>query len=139
MAAAQQGLVRPLSRAPRFPRGQRSVYVANHGSMAAFLVSKQVRDATEHVANDIAALAKALTPVGDGDNGVHLRDQYKVVRNGGVQAVGKFGSVRVRVTITNPSAYAASHEFGGKNNPKSRMLGRAGAFFGDLKEGPPRA
>ena len=138
MAAAPR-LVRPLRRTPRFRRGQRSVYVANHGSMAAFLVSKQVRDATENVANDIATLAKALTPVGDGDNGVHLRDQFKVIRNGGVQAVGAFGNVRARVTIMNPSPYAASHEFGGKNNSKSRMLGRAGAFFGDLKEGQPRA
>jgi hypothetical protein len=100
-----------------------------------------MRDVTTDVAVDIAALAKANSPVsqrGGDQDGRRMRDQFEVIREAGFMKVS--GNVRVMVEIVNPARSAAPNEFGTRRNRRHRMLGRAGAAFGDFKpEGGPGA
>lgn len=119
--------------------GRRVIYVPNHESFAEFILSDQVRDPTEEVAKDIAAVAKGLSPVsnrGGDQDGRRMRDQFSVIRSAGVITVA--GNPRVLVEVINPARSAAPNEFGTKRTKRHRMLGRAGAMFGDFKpEGGP--
>lgn len=129
----------PIQGVPRMPRSQRVRYVPNHRSFGAFMRSEQMRDVTEDVAGDIAETAKGLSPVssrGGNQEGVRMRDQFKVVRHAGLLKVS--GNLRVKVEVINDARSAAPNEFGTRNNKRHRMLGRAGAAFGDFKpEGGP--
>lgn len=135
------GIEKPITKAAvRFAPGQRVKYVANNRSFGAFMRSDQMRDVTVEVAEDIAKAAKALSPVssrgGDRD-GRRMRDQFKVVRAAGLLKVA--GNLRVKVEVINNARSAAPNEFGTRKNKRHRMLGRAGARFGDFKpEGGPR-
>lgn len=127
----------PLTRVPPKRRGAKRVwYVPNHRSFGAFMRSEQMRDVTYRVSLDIAILAKELAPVsqrnGDQDE-PHMRDQFRVIRNVGNMRVG--GNWRVMVWVVNDSDHAAANEFGLRrdSNLGRRMLGRAGATFGDFK------
>lgn len=124
----------------RFKPGQRTKYVPNHRSFGAFMRSDQMRDVTEEVAEDIAAEAKRLSPIskrGGDQEGRRMRDRFKIERNAGLLKVG--GNLRVRVIVSNDARSAAPNEFGTRKNKRHRMLGRAGAKFGDFKpEGGPR-
>lgn len=129
----------PLTAVPRLRRGERVRYVPNHRSFGAFMKSEQMRDVTAEVAGDIADVAASLSPVsqrGGSQDGLRMRDQFSVVREAGLLKVG--GNLRVAVEVVNPARSAAPNEFGTAKNKRHRMLGRAGALFGDFKpEGGP--
>lgn len=127
-------LEHPIAGTPRMRRGESVRYVANRRSFGAFLRSDQMRDVTEEVAKDIAEEARTLSPVsqrGGDQDGRRMRDQFKVVRNAGLLKVG--GNLRVKVEVVNDARSAAPNEFGTRKNKRHRMLGRAGAKFGDFK------
>lgn len=65
-----------------------------------------------------------------------MKDRFEVIRNAGLMKVS--GNLRVKVEIENNARSAAPNEFGTKRNKRHRMLGRAGAMFGDFKpeDGP---
>lgn len=130
----------PLTAVPRMRRGERVRYVPNHRSFGAFMKSDQMRDVTEEAAGDIAMAAATRTPPGGGpeSRGLHarVRGGFGVKRNAGLAKVG--GNLRVRVDVVNNEEGAALVEFGAKNIARARMLGRAGAEYGDFKpEGGP--
>lgn len=130
-----------LKTAVRFAPGQRAKYVPNHSSFGAFLRSDQMRDVTEDVAKDIAAVAR--TGVADhqrddaedgrASTGLHerVRAGFRVKRMAGLMKVS--GNLRVKVEVENPVDGSALIEFGARGLPRQRMLGRAGAAFGDFK------
>lgn len=127
-------LVDPIEGVPRMRQGERVRYVPNHRSFAKFIKSDQVRDPTAEVAEDIAALAKELSPTstrGGDQEGRRMKDRFKVVKAAGFMKVS--GNIRVKVEIVNDARSAAPNEFGTKRNKAHRMLGRAGAAFGDFK------
>lgn len=133
------GVESPLTVVAPRPRGRRVWYKPNHRSFGAFMKSEQMRDVTTEVAEDIAALAKKYSPVskrGGDQEGRRMRDQFEVVREAGMIKVG--GNLRIKVEVVNGARSAAPNEFGTRKNKRHRMLGRAGAAFGDFKpEGGP--
>lgn len=135
---SEMSLEFPLTAIPRMGR-RHVMYVPNHRSFGAFIKSDQMRDVTVEVAEDIAALAKEFSPQskrGGEQEGRRMRDQFKVERDAGFMRVG--GNLRVMVIVSNNARSAAPNEFGTKRNKRYRMLGRAGAAFGDFKpeDGP---
>lgn len=138
-----------LAKSVRFKPGQRAKYVPNHPSFGAFMRSDQMRDVTVDVAKDIAALARANVREHQRDisdhrsddrpsSGLHerVRAGFKVKRAAGLMKVA--GNLRVRVDVVNDAEGSALLEFGARGLPRQRMLGRAGAAFGDFKpEGGP--
>lgn len=133
-------LVNPILGTPRMRRGQHTKYVPNHSSFGRFIKSDQVRDPTEAVARDIATLAGSSVTGGGGEHsrGLHARVRagFKVKRNAGLMKVS--GNLRVRVDVVNNQEGSALIEFGARNLERQRMLGKAGAAFGDFKpEGGP--
>lgn len=130
---AAEGLHKPITHTPRMG-GRRQVYVANNASFGDFILSDQMRDVTSEVAEDIAVAAKSLSPQssrGGDQEGRRMRDRFEVIKNAGVMMVG--GNLRVMVEVENNARSAAPNEFGTKKNARHRMLGRAGAMFGDFK------
>lgn len=136
----------PDERPPPAMRGRRVVYRPNHRSFGHFIKSEQIRDATVEVAEDIKALASKNAPrrkAGTPPDGTAMADQFKVIREAGTMKVS--GNVRVRVDVINSARSAAPNEFGSMTSPEEgepkvrnkrhRMLGRAGAAFGDFKPG----
>lgn len=109
---------------------KRSAFGADHVSFGEFILSEEMRDVTADVAGDIMAAAKADTPLGDGGNG-HMRDKYRLVREAGTMRVHL--ADRVKVEVHNDDPEAALVEFGSRNNDRRRMLGKAGALFGNFK------
>lgn len=133
-------LEKPIRVVPPKTRGTGRVwYKPNHRSFGAFMRSDQMRDVTEAVAEDIAVLAGEYAPRskrGGNQDGRRMADQFTVRRNAGLMKVG--GNLRVVVEVENRARSAAPNEFGTSKNKRHRMLGRAGAFFGDFKpEGGP--
>lgn len=138
---AGEGLHKPIETVPRM-RGRRTVYVANNASFGDFMCSDQVRDPTAEVAEDIAAAAKGFSPVskrGGTQDGRRMRDRFEVEKNAGFIKVGtRHRNRRVLVLVSNNARSAAPNEFGTRRTRRHRMLGRAGALFGDFKpEGGP--
>lgn len=129
----------PIEGVPRMRSGERVKYVPNHRSFGAFMKSDQVRDPTAEVAEDIAAAAKGFSPEssrGGDQEGRRMKDRFKVEKNAGFIKVS--GNVRVKVEVVNDARSAAPNEFGTRKTKRHRMLGRAGALFGDFKpEGGP--
>lgn len=117
----------------------RTKYVPNHPSFALFIKSDQVRDPTAEVAHEIAAAAKLFSPQstrGGQQEGRRMSDRFEVEKNAGLLKVA--GNLRVRVIVSNDARSAAPNEFGTRRTKRHRMLGRAGALFGDFKpEGGP--
>lgn len=137
---AWEGIEKPeLRETTRFKPGQRAKYVPNNRSFGAFMRSDRMRDVTEKVAKDIALTARELSPTssrGGAQEGRRMRDRFQVRRNSGLMKVS--GNLRVKVMVVNNARSAAPNEFGTKKNKRHRMLGRAGAMFGDFKpEGGP--
>lgn len=134
------GLHKPFTVVPPKRRGSgRAWYKPNHRSFGDFMKSDQMRDVTEEVAEDIAELAGEYSPVsqrGGQQDGKRLRDNFTVKRNAGLIKVA--GNLRVVVEVENRSRSAAPNEFGTSKNKRHRMLGRAGAEYGDFKpeDGP---
>ena len=115
-------------------RGRVIVYREDHKSFGEFILSERMRDVTEEVAHDIARLAARLAPrrkKGVPPDGVSMADQFKVKREAGTMKVDR--ARRVKVEVYNSARSAAPNEFGGQRNQRHRMLGRAGAAFGDFK------
>lgn len=120
---------------PRMGPKDHARFVPDHKSFGEFILSEQMRDVTADVAHDIAKLAGKLAPRrkdrGNVPDGTAMADNFKVRREAGVLKVSK--NVRVKVEVFNPMRSAAPNEFGGPRNKRHRMLGRAGAAFGDFK------
>lgn len=132
-----EGIVSPITaESVRFAPGEHAKYVANNSSFGKFMRSGRMRDVTAKIADEIAKMAASLAPRSTGE-GPHMADEFEVEKDAGYLEVG--GNSRVLVRVVNNSDHAAVNEFGGKHNKKSRMLGRAGAMFGDYKpeEGRP--
>lgn len=134
------GIEHPIRVVPPKTRGSRRVwYKPNHRSFGAFMKSDQMRDVTAEVAEDIAGTAKDLSPVskrGGNQDGLRMRDQFSVVKDAGLIKVDR--NLRILVEVVNPARSAAPNEFGTSKNKRHRMLGRAGAKYGDFKpEGGP--
>lgn len=126
-----EGIEHPITtESVRFAPGEHAKYVPNNRSFGAFIRSDQVRDAVVEVAKEIAALAKELSPKSDAP-GKHMANSFTVQKNAGLIKVS--GNLRVRVLVNNNDRAAALNEFGTKRNKRVRMLGRAGAAFGDFK------
>lgn len=124
-------------------RLRRIRYVPDRKSFRAFMLSEQMRDVTTEVANDIAKMAGQLAPGGgddtyESDNDIPLSKNFKVQREAGIHVIVTRGHTnpRVKVVVYNDLRHAAAVEFGqGKHGSKKgarRMLGRAGAMFGDF-------
>lgn len=133
------GIVKPILGVPKMRRGERVRYVPNHPSFGAFMKSDQIRDPTAEVAQAIARLARTFSPEssrGGQQEGRRMKDQFVVVKNAGLMKVG--GNLRVMVLVENNARSAAPNEFGTPKNKRYRMLGRAGAAYGDFKpeDGP---
>ena len=132
-------LINPIVGTPRMRKGEHVRYVPNHRSFGAFMKSEQIREPVEDVARDIIPVAKELSPTssrGGDQDGRRMKDQFEVIREAGLLKVG--GNLRVKVEVVNPARSAAPNEFGTRRNKRHRMLGRAGAMFGDFKpEGGP--
>jgi len=127
--------------------GRRVVFRPDHSKdtgFGGFILSDDVRDATEEVAKDIAVLAGHLAPRrkdrGIVPEGTAMADRFRVKRDAGTIRVSR--NVRVKVEVYNEAPSAAPMEFGNSHTTtRHRMLGRAGAAFGDFKhsgEGPLR-
>lgn len=115
-------------------RGKMAHFVPDHKSFGEFIMSEGMRDTVEEVAQDIAALAGQYAPrrkSGVPPDGTAMADNFKVKRNAGKLKVHR--AFRVKVEVYNSSRSAAPNEFGGQKNTRHRMLGRAGAAFGDFK------
>lgn len=123
---------------------RRATYKENHESFGAFILSEQMRDVTTEVARDIARLAGQLAPrrKGGTSDGVPMADQFRVNREAGTFRIDRY--TRVKVEVFNSARSAAVNEFGVRDstpgedgdttrNRRHRMLGRAGAAFGDFK------
>ena len=123
----------PIRVVPPKKRGSGRVwYRPNRRSFGAFIRSDQMRDVTAEVAEDIADLAKHLSPVSDKPSKAdHMRDHFTVKKDAGFIKVA--GNVRVKVEVVNEDPAAAPNEFGTARNARHRMLARAGAIFGDFK------
>lgn len=121
---------------PKMGPRDRARFVPDHKSFGQFILSDQIRDVTAEVAGDIADLAGTLAPrrtKGKPKDGTSMADRFKVNEQAGVIKVS--GNLRVKVEVFNEARSAAPNEFGGKRNARHRMLGRAGARFGDFKTG----
>ena len=127
----------PDERPPPRMGARRVVYRPNFKSFGAFMRSEQMRDVTADVANHVAHLAGQFAPRrkdrGTVPDGAAMADQFQVKREAGIVKVS--GYMRVRVTVFNPARSAAPNEFGTNRNPRHRMLGRAGAVYGDFHTG----
>lgn len=125
----------PEVRPRRIPDGRRSLYVPNHSSFGQFILSDQVREPTVAVAEEIKLaaipLAPTRTPGKRRSKHKPVAKSFEVVQRGPVVVVG--GNPRISAQVVNTAPDAAVHEFGSKRVPRRRMLGRAGALFGDFK------
>ena len=109
----------------------------DHESFGKFILSEQVRDPVEKVAQAIAKRAGELAPrrkSGVVPEGAAMADSFRVKREAGTIKVS--GNVRVKVEVFNSKRSAAPMEFGNDHVGRGhRMLGRAGAEHGDLHSG----
>lgn len=124
----------PIRKAPAM-KGRTAVYVPNHRSFGAFMISDQMRDVTAEAARDMTTAMRAASPSASPGakehTGLHARVKagYVMNRNAGTFRIK--GNVRVLVEIVNEAPGAALVEFGGRNIRRRRTMGRVGARFGD--------
>ncbi len=119
---------------PAMGPGRRAVYRPDHVSFGEFMLSDQMRNVTAEVARDIVPRARDKAPrrkSGIPPEGTAMADQFRVNEHAG--AIKVSGNLRVMVHVFNEARSAAPNEFGGSHNQRHRMLGRAGAEFGDFK------
>lgn len=123
-------------RTPKFRRGEYVRFVPDHKSFGEFILSERMRDAVVEVCEDIRDVARDLAPrrkAGTVPDGTAMADRFKINREAGTMKVDR--ARRVKVEIYNEATSAAPNEFGNKRVKRHRMLGRAGAMFGDFKQG----
>lgn len=126
------------SRPPPKMAGRRfAIFREDRKSFQKFILSDQMRDPVALVAQAILADAKASTPRSKGKKRKgerHVQDSYSLRKKAGSLVVGDaFPYARVKVEVRNNARRAATLEFGTRISKKYRMLGRAGAKFGDFK------
>lgn len=112
----------------------RTRYVMNNRSFGEMMRSEQVRKPVAEVARQIARRAGEYSPRrkhGVAPPGTALHDRFRVKVEAGTLTVN--GEARVMVEVFNDARSAAPNEFGNKKTKRHRMLGRAGADFGDFK------
>jgi hypothetical protein len=113
---------------------RRARYVMNNHSFGEFMRSTQVRKPVVEVAHGIARHAADHSPRrkhGVAPPGTALADRFEVKAEAGELVVNR--EARVKVEVFNSAASAAPNEFGNKRTKRHRMLGRAGAAYGDFK------
>lgn len=126
---------------PRMAKGRRVMYKPNHSSFGAFIRSDQMRRATVKVAMDIAHVAQQRTPSSlpgaKEHTGLHQRvkEGFSVVETPTPRNLKVGGNLRVVVQVVNKAKGSALVEFGANGLPRQRMLGAAGAIFGDFHDG----
>jgi hypothetical protein len=116
------------------------LYKPNFRSFGRFIRSEQVREPVTRVAHQISVTAGVFSPrrkSGHG-KGVPLADSFQVNAHAGEIRVDR--ALRVKVEVFNSNEAAAPMEFGNSRvgKPGHRMLGRAGAAYGDFKSGEGR-
>lgn len=117
---------------------RRVVYVPDHESFGKFMLSQQVRKPVAEVAAKISELAGQLAPRRKArgvvpEDAQTLASSFKVKVEAGVITVNDaFPAPRVKVEVYNEQRAAAPMEFGNQHVSGHRMLGRAGAQYGDL-------
>lgn len=134
-----EGIEKPnTAKSTRFAPGQRVKYVMNNRSFGAFMKSEQMRRVTVRVAMDIARSAQARTPSekegAREHTGLHQRvkEGFRVKREPSARFLKVGGNLRVKVEVVNVAAGSALVEFGARGVPRQRMLGSAGAQYGDM-------
>lgn len=113
-------------------------YRPDHKSFGAFLLSDQARDPVVEAAHNIATLAALRAPKGgSGDTAA----SYKVNENSAPVLIAS--NLRVGAEVYNDAthegaekSYAAAAEFGKKDSPGHRSLGKAGAELGQMSGEP---
>lgn len=117
----------------------KATYKPNNESFGEFLMSKQVADPVEKASHDVRSIARDLTPYDASDqDGVHMRDSFVVQR--ALPWVSKKGIPRVSYRVINTHRGSAAIEFGFSRAKKAvnrkgrRMLGRAGARVGEMRD-----
>lgn len=112
-------------------------YRPNFRSFGEFIRSQQARKPVIEVAHAIARRAGEFAPrrkSGVTPPGAALADRFQVKPEAGMLKVD--GHLRVKVEVFNDARSAAPMEFGNDHVGKGhRMLGRAGAEYGDFKGG----
>lgn len=105
-------------------------YKPNHKSFGRFILSDQARKPAIEAARRIAARAAETAPKQTG----RLAAGYKVNDKTAPVVVG--GNPRVGAEVYNSEPHAAAHEFGNARTRKKRILGKAGAAFGEARGEP---
>lgn len=121
---------------PKMAGRRFAIFREDRRSFQEFILSDQIRDPVTLVAQEIMAEAKANTPRSKGSGGGdgHVQAKYVVAKRAGTLVVGdSFPYARVKVEVRNHHPRSAMLEFGNRNRKRVRMLGRAGAKFGDFK------
>lgn len=129
-----EGLPEPDYAAGRARLGNRkSVYIEDHESFGAFIMSDQMRDPVFEVTKDIEKLAGATAKRDNSSksNIHHYADGFKSLREGGALHVHR--ALRVMCLVYNDDPVALYNEFGNRKSKRLRTLGRAGAKYGDFK------
>lgn len=112
---------------------RRDGFKPDHRSFGKFILTEEARKPALEVAAKVAALAAKTAPrskrVRPGKTG-HMADKFKVGKD---EYTAKNGNTRAGAVVSNDDPAAAPNEFGGPRNKKHRMLGRAGAAFGEFR------
>jgi hypothetical protein len=118
----------------------KTTYVPDNESFGKFMLSKQVEIPVEQASHAVRLIARDLTPYDASDqDGLHMRDMF-VVQKDQVPWISKKGIPRVSFKVINTHRAAAAIEFGfsralkAVNRKGHRMLGRAGAQVGEMRD-----
>jgi hypothetical protein len=117
----------------------KTTYVPDNESFGKFLLSEQVSRPVEQASHEVRLIARDLTPYDASDqDGPHMRDMFVVQK--AMPWVSKKGIARVSYRVINTHRAAAAIEFGfsrakkATNRKGRRMLGRAGARVGEMRD-----
>jgi hypothetical protein len=99
-------------------------YNASYEGIGQMLRSKEMQAAMHALAEKVMVRAQAIAPFDPDDpDGMHYRDAFEV--SSGVREPTGTQTARAYGRVTNADSAAIFVEFGTKNNPKHRTLGRA--------------
>lgn len=100
-------------------------YNANYEGLGKMLRSPEMQAAMHRLIEErVLPAAQAIAPFDPNDpDGMHYRDAFEV--SSGVREPTPTRSARAYGRLTNTDSAAVFVEFGSKNNPKHRVLGRA--------------
>lgn len=111
---------------------RRAGYEPNHESIAAFLVSKRVRDVAIKAAKDVQRIAAATSPNYSNNRDRSLRESWRVNENPGF-FVTRNGNPHAFAQVFNGNKVAAGNEFGNRRiKTAHHTLLRAGAMVGEV-------